>query len=117
MRTSDPLEDLAHRLRRQRPSVPFAQINAAAMAVLPLLLVRWLPSGRREGHEWVALNPTRADRHPGSFRINCRTGRWADFATSDHGGDPVSLCAYLFALRQSEAARKLAAILGIETSR
>ena len=46
-----------------------------------------------EGHEYVARNPTRADRRPGSFKINLRTGRWADFATGDKGGDPVSLAA------------------------
>ena len=44
---------------------------------------------------YVALNPTRNDRRPGSFKINIRTGRWCDFATGDRGGDPVSLVAYL----------------------
>ena len=43
-------------------------------------------------------NPTRADRRPGSFSVNTRTGRWADFATGDRGGDVVSLAAYLHGL-------------------
>ena len=30
--------------------------------------------------EYVALNPTRADKRAGSFKINLQTGRWADFA-------------------------------------
>jgi hypothetical protein len=65
------------------------------------------------GHEWVARNPTRADRKPGSFRVNLRTGRWADFATGDAGGDPVSLAAYLSGTGQAEAARALADMLGV----
>ena len=38
-----------------------------------------------------AFNPRRADRHLGSFQINVRTGKWADFATGDRGGDLISL--------------------------
>ena len=59
------------------------------------------------------LNPNRADRRPGSFSINVRTGRWCDFATGDRGGDPVSLAAYLFNLSQVDAARRLAGMLGL----
>jgi hypothetical protein len=91
----------------------FRGINNAALAVLPALLARWLPNGRRQGLEWVALNPTRADHRLGSFSINMTTGRWADFATGDRGGDPISLAAYLFNLPQLEATRQLAAMLGI----
>jgi hypothetical protein len=66
------------------------------------------------GHEYVALNPRRVDRNPGSFRVNMRTGRWADFATDACGGDAISLAAYLGGLSQVEAARRAAAMLGIE---
>lgn len=45
--------------------------------------------------------------------MNLATGRWADFATGDRGGDPVSLVAFLFDLSQGEAARRLAAMLGV----
>ncbi len=55
----------------------------------------WLPNGRQDGDEWVALNPTRADEHAGSFKVNLSTGAWGDFATNDEGGDAVSLYAYL----------------------
>jgi hypothetical protein len=96
-----------------RPLPDFERINSAARPVLPLLLSRWLPDGRRVGREWVALNPKRADRHRGSFCINMTTGRWADFATGDAGGDPISLAAFLFDLRQAEAARRIAGMLGI----
>ena len=76
------------------------------------LVSRWLPHGRRVGNEWVARNPTRVDRRPGSFKVNLRSGRWADFATGDRGGDPISLAAFIFGLSQVEAARKLAEMLG-----
>ncbi|MBN9241913.1 MAG: hypothetical protein J0I98_03885 [Mesorhizobium sp.] len=94
--------------------IDFDRINRDALAVLPSLLSRWLPDGRRIGHEWVCRNPRRADRKPGSFRVNMNTGRWADFATDDKGGDPVSLAAYLAGIGQADAARNLADMLGIE---
>ena len=88
-------------------------VNAAALPRLESLCQSWLPTGRREGREYVALNPTRNDRSLGSFRINLNSGRWADFATGDRGGDPVSLYAYLNGLRQTEAARQLGDKLGV----
>jgi len=96
-----------------RRPLDFTRINAAALPALPALCARWLPGGKRIGREYVALNPTRGDRRPGSFKVNLATGRWADFATGDRGGDAVSLAAYLFGLRQSEAARRLAHALGV----
>jgi hypothetical protein len=97
--------------------VNFTIINAVAVRALPLILPRWLPDGKRLGREFVAKNPTRADRTPGSFRINVVTGRWSDFATDDRGGDPISLAAYLFGLSQLDAARRLADMLGIDAER
>jgi hypothetical protein len=92
----------------------FPAINRAALAVLPALLARWLPNGYVENkREYVACNPVRADRRPGSFKINMRTGAWADFATDDKGRDVVSLAAYLSGKKQSEAARALADMLGV----
>src|SRR5215203_2320581 len=86
-------------LRQHR--LDFQHINAAALPVLPALLARWLPDGRKQGAEWIARNPTRTDRRPGSFSVNLRTGRWADFATGERGGDVISLAAYLHGLRQA----------------
>lgn len=94
-------------------SVDFAAINRAALAALPDILHRWLPDGRTEAGEYVARNPTRPDRRPGSFKINLRSGRWGDFATGDTGGDVVSLAAYLAGCGQVEAARQIAAMLGL----
>jgi hypothetical protein len=94
-----------------RDHIDFNVVNRAVMAALPAVLERLLPDGRLRGREYVARNPTRADRRPGSFRINARTGRWADFSTGDSGGDPVSLVAYLEQVTQVEAARLLAQML------
>lgn len=75
---------------------------------------RWLPDGRREGDEWVAINPTRRDHRKGSFKVNTTTGRWSDFATGEAGGDLISLAAYLYRRKQSEAAVKVAEAIGID---
>ncbi len=91
----------------------FPAINRAALANLPALLRRWLPDGRLTGHEFTARNPRRADRRLGSFKVNVSTGKWADFATGDKGGDVVSLAAYLSSTGQAEAARALADMLGV----
>ena len=92
----------------------FQRINRLALEVLPILLHRWLPDGRVEGAEFVALNPRRDDRQPGSFKVNILTGRWADFAVDDaRGGDVISLVAYVEGIRQGEAARRLAQIVGV----
>jgi len=93
--------------------INFNAINAVALRALPLILSRWLPDGKRRGREYIAKNPTRADRTAGSFRINTVTGKWADFATDDRGIGVVSLAAYLFHLTQPEAARLVAEMLGI----
>lgn len=94
--------------------IAFKRIGDAALAHADELVRRWLPEGRREGAEWVALNPTRNDRRRGSFKVNLRTGRWSDFATGAAGPDLTSLAAYLYRLNQGEAARKLADALGVE---
>ena len=52
--------------------IAFARIAAAALGHADMLARRWLPDGRREGAEWVALNPTRADHRRGSFKVNLR---------------------------------------------
>ena len=93
--------------------IDFSVINDAALAVLPDILARWLSDARIEGQEYVARNPKRQDDTLGSFKINMRTGKWSDFSTGDRGGDPTSLAAYLFNLSQGEAAKYVAAMLGV----
>ena len=95
-------------------ALDFAAINQAALAAFPAVLNRLLPGGKMMGRELVALNPRRADRKLGSFKVNRFNGRWMDFATGDKGGDPVSLVAYLAGVSQVEAADLLAQMLGLE---
>lgn len=91
----------------------FKQVAAAALSNAGSLVPEWLPNGKRSGHEWQSINPTRNDGKAGSFSVNLNTGVWADFATDDSGGDLVSLYAYLNHVSQIEAARVLAQRFGI----
>ncbi|MDR3493357.1 MAG: hypothetical protein P4L82_02040 [Ancalomicrobiaceae bacterium] len=97
-----------------RQSLDFTAINAAVLAVAGPVLFRLAPGGTVQAGEYVALNPRRADHRLGSFRVNMRTGRWADFATGDRGGDIISYAAYAWNCSQVEAARALARMIGIE---
>jgi hypothetical protein len=92
----------------------FDAVNQAARPCLLAVLRRLLPAGERVGTEYVARNPKRADKRPGSFKVNLMTGRWADFATGDKGGDVISLAAYLHDLSQTAAAERLARMLGLD---
>jgi len=94
------LRDGERRSRR----VDFERVNAAARRNCEAVVTGLLPEGRREGREWVARNPNRADRRLGSFKANLDTGKWGDFSSGDHGGDLVSLAAYVSGLPQREAA-------------
>lgn len=88
-------------------------IRRSALTNLQEILSRWLPDGKAIGREWVARNPKRADHHAGSFKVRLETGRWSDFATGDKGGDAISLAAFLFDLKQVEAARRVGAMIGL----
>ena len=101
-------------MNHKLPRIDFKAVNTAALTALSSLVQRWLPDGRMVGHEYVARNPRRADRRPGSFKINTHSGKWADFATGDAGGDVISLAAYLSGTGQLEAARNLAQMLGLD---
>lgn len=78
-------------------------------------VITWLGlgGGKRQGKEYLALNPTRADNSLGSFTINTKNGAWIDGAIGDKGGDLVSLAAYVRNLAQADAARELAGFLGL----
>ncbi|WP_052321236.1 toprim domain-containing protein [Pseudomonas fluorescens] len=93
--------------------IEFQRIADAALLAADNLLADWLPDGTRKGKEYWAINPVRGDRTPGSFSIDCHTGKWHDFASGDKGGDLVSLLAYLRGCRQIDAARIIAGQLGL----
>jgi hypothetical protein len=104
------------RIRRGHcTGVDFAHINAVALPHVPDLVVRWLPDGHREGRNWVAINPRRADRHAGSFSVNLDSGLFADFASGGEvkGGDIIALYAYLNGVTQGAAARAVAELVGV----
>jgi hypothetical protein len=96
--------------------IDFTEVKRAALADIRGVLGRFLPGGKVNRGEYVALNPRRLDRHLGSFRINLASGRWADFATDAKGGDLISLTAYLEGVSQLEAARLLADMLGVKAT-
>ncbi|MBK9655065.1 MAG: DUF927 domain-containing protein [Rhodanobacteraceae bacterium] len=99
----------------RNPRRAFHEIAAAALSAVDQVLSRWLPQGKREGHEWKARNPTRNDSRPGSFSISLNNGKWADFASDARGGDLVALVAYLEGCTQGAAADKLADFLGLRS--
>lgn len=100
------------RPRQDVKNPTFAEINNLAVRVLPYILARVLPGGRMRQLEYVVLNPRRSDQSLGSFSVNIRTGKWADFATGDKGGDPVSLVAYLEDIGQRDALKLVAQMVG-----
>lgn len=89
-------------------------VAGRALSSIDSVLSRWLPGGKREGQEYLPLNPKRADRSPGSLSINLKTAKWAEFSSGDKGADLVSLVAYLDDCSQSEAAQRLAEFLNIQ---
>jgi len=99
---------------RVNQKVDFKAVKLECLKRCPGLLQSWLPDGKLQGDEYVARNPTRADNQRGSFKINIKTGVWADFATDDNGADLISLYAYLKSLSQIEATTQLAQKFGLQ---
>lgn len=98
----------------RHPPIDFKLIADAALGSARRLLKEWLPGGLWSRDEYKPRNPTRDDKHPGSFVINARTGQWIDNATSDSGGDLISLYAYINFCDQITAARAVAGFVGIQ---
>lgn len=100
-------------LKKTRIVEDIRAVAAVALQHAAALVPELLPEGTRKGSEWVARNPTRADRQAGSFSVSLADGRWHDFACGDGGGDLVSLAAYLWGVNQADAACDLARRLGL----
>jgi len=94
--------------------INYPLIKQAALASARRLLGEWLPGGDWSGDEYKPLNPTRDDRHKGSFVINSKTGQWIDNATSDSGGDLISLYQYIRFCDPKTAAVEVAAAVGVD---
>ncbi|RBP36836.1 hypothetical protein DFR37_111144, partial [Eoetvoesiella caeni] len=96
--------------------INFEQTGELALECVNEILEHWLPNGEQRGNEYVALNPTRHDGKPGSFKINTETGVWADFATDDKGSDLINLVAYVeHGIKQTDAAVKILQFLAKAT--
>lgn len=88
-------------------SINFEAFAASLLPDAERHVSAWLPGGKRRGREYVIGN-LRGD-HGDSLCINLETGRWADFAAGDKGGDLLSLYAAIRGIKQLEAARELGA--------
>lgn len=95
----------------------FQKIKAASLASIESVLSHYCPNGKRQGREYLPLNPVRSDGKAGSFSINLDTGAWSDFATDDKGGDLIALVAYIEGIKQGEAAKRLSQFLGLSTEK
>ena len=92
--------------------INFTQVKNFLKGHEEAILRQLLPTGKRAGSEYIALNPKRSDAHLGSFKINTTTYKWADFATGDKGGDIISLYAYIKSVNQLVAAQELLKLIG-----
>lgn len=102
--------------RADKPKFPtFAEVKRAALQAIDRVLEHWLPGGKRvDGYkEYTAPNPTRADKHAGSLKVNIAKGTWCDFATGDKGGDLIDLVRYIEGCTDVEACNKLAEFLNV----
>lgn len=105
--------EIAANMEAQGSLIDIKDTAARAVAHLEAICAHWLPDGKRQGHDWIARNPTRDDQHAGSFSVSLVTGGSFDHATGEATGDIVSTIRYLDGLStQGEAARKVAEFLG-----
>ena len=98
-------------IKYNQEKIDFKHLNRQLIPYSLQLLEQLLPGGILENREYITLNPTRLDKNLGSFRINVYTGKWADFATGDKGGDFISLFAYVKGISQTEAALAVQAMV------
>lgn len=76
--------------------------------------------GKMDHNDFVAYNPTRNDKHLGSFRIcvrGAKQGVWSEFASSESGDaiDLINYCLFNNATNKHEAIEWAKSFLGIGT--
>lgn len=91
--------------------IKFDEIKAEMIARLPDLAKDLVPDGKRKGKYWIGRNPTRADKHAGSFWILMETaaaGAWRDEAgrRGVDEGDVIGLVRYVLALKDMAETRR-----------
>ena len=94
--------------------IDFGELAEALLQRAHLLVPEWLPDGVQRGHEYVCggLGGGKGT----SCSVNLTTGRWADFAGDESGGDLTSLYAAIHNLNNGQAAVQLMAMLGWQRS-
>jgi putative DNA primase/helicase len=93
-------------------SIPFDQIQAAALAQADRLLTDWFPQGKQSGREFK-VGSIRGERGE-SLSINLDTGLWKDFAVGQSGRDLIDLHAAIsHSGDRVAAARELGKALGL----
>lgn len=85
--------------------INFSDLNNRLAPYLSTIIIDICPGGKFSGREYQAGNITGGSGK--SFSFNTETGAWADFATSDRGGDIISLYAKIYNINNGEAARQL----------
>jgi len=88
----------------------FKYLATAVLSRVNEYLPSWLPGGKMYGKEYCCASIRGGDGK--SFKVNVSSGKWADFAAGDKGGDLISLYAAINGLSQFQAAQRLAAEVG-----
>ncbi len=81
------------------------EVKMLLQAQIVALCKHLLPAGHRSGNYWMAKNPTRNDRHAGSFWVAIAgqaAGAWRDEASNDKG-DVLKLIQYIHGTDLKEA--------------
>lgn len=71
------------------PPIRFEALADALLAMAESLCAQWLPGGVQRGHEYVC-GGVRGGAGT-SCSVNLITGKWADFASDEKGGDLIGL--------------------------
>lgn len=93
-----------------REPIDFVRLAAELLDRIDQLVPQWLPGGHRTGPEYECADL--AGGQGTSCKVNMHTGRWADFATDDAGGDLISLYAAIHGVNNGKAAAMLMDELG-----
>lgn len=88
-----------------RDPIDFAHVSNELSPYIGSIVADICPGGTTRGSEYVAGSTTGGAGR--SFSVNLATGKWADFATNERGGDIISLYATVRGLNNAQAAREL----------
>lgn len=90
--------------------INFKYLAAALLSRINEFLPSWLPGGKIISHEYTCGSIRGGEGK--SMKVNVKSGKWADFANGDKGGDLISLYAAIHNITQLDAAKQLSAEVG-----